>query len=101
MISYNIIIFTFLFITNLVLVKNIQKKDTIYNQKINERMVNNIYDIFNRTENFVSNFMFELYSDDVILEDTMYLLNNDLIEYFKHKIDKFCLSNKSYYNGIH
>ncbi|WP_250277847.1 sensor histidine kinase [[Clostridium] colinum] len=100
MISYNVIIFSFILIINIVLFKNIQKKDNIYNQQINRRMVNNVVKTFKDAEALISGFMFELYSDNKIIEDTIFFLNNDLNTYTKNKLDKFCKSNDSYYKGI-
>ncbi len=100
MISYNVVIFSFIFVINLVLFKNIQQRDIAYNQQINRRMVNNVSEIFYGTENFISSFMSELYSDTNIINDTIFFLNNDLNTYLKNKLDKFYESDDSYYKGI-
>ncbi len=100
MISYNIIIFSFIFVINFVVFKNIQQKDLQYDMQVNKRMVNNVSELFKNTENFITTFMSELYSDDEIISDTIYFLNNDLNAYLKNKLDKFYESDDSYYKGI-
>ena len=100
MISYNIIIFSFIFVINFVVFKNIQQKDLQYDMQVNKRMVNNVSELFKNTETFITSFMSELYSDDEIISDTIYFLNNDLNAYLKNKLDKFYESDDSYYKGI-
>ena len=100
MISYNIIIFSFIFVINFVVFKSIQQKDLQYDMQVNKRMVNNVSELFKNTENFITTFMSELYSDDEIISDTIYFLNNDLNAYLKNKLDKFYESDDSYYKGI-
>lgn len=100
MISYNIVIFSFILIINLVAFKAIQKKDIEYNRQINKRIITNTYNVFRDIENFISVFMHELYADSSILNDTIYFLNNSLNDYLKNKLDKFYESEDNYYKGI-
>ena len=100
MISYNVVIFSFIFVINFVLFKNVQQKDFSYSQQINRRMVNNVAEIFYGAESFISSFMSELYSDSNIINDTIYFLNNDINVYLQNKLDKFYESDDSYYKGI-
>ena len=100
MISYNVVIFSFIFLINFVVFKNIHQKDMSYNQQVNRRLVNNVSEIFYNMENFISSFMTELYSDGNLINDMIYFLNNDLNTYLRNKLDKFYESDDSYYKGI-
>lgn len=100
MLSYNVIIFSFIFVINLVLFRNIEQRDISYNQQINKRIVNNISEKFEDMETFISNFITELYGNSNIIEDTIFFLNSDLNTYLQNKLDKFYESDDSYYKGI-
>lgn len=100
MISYNVIIFSFIFVINLVLFRNIEQRDISYNQQINKRIVNNISEKFEDMEVFISNFITELYGNSNIIEDTIFFLNSDLNTYLQNKLDKFYESDDSYYKGV-
>ncbi len=100
MLSYNVIIFSFIFVINLVLFRNIEQRDISYNQQINKRIVNNISEKFEDMEVFISNFITELYGNSNIIEDTIFFLNSDLNTYLQNKLDKFYESDDSYYKGI-
>lgn len=100
MISYNVIIFSFIVIINLVLFNNLEQRQLSYNQQINKRMVKNISEIFNEMDIFISDFITEIYADSSIIEDTIFFLDNDLDTYLKNKSNNFYMSNDSYYSSI-
>lgn len=99
-INYTLVVIILIIGINFIFFNKLKEQNLSNMLDINFRMLKDVEKEINQMEKTVRTFMSDLYSDSTIINDLIFLLNNEYIDYTKNKLDAISTNRQSYYKGI-